>query len=72
MGKAVRASALVVLLACSTHAGYIPYGSPEPPPPAPASTTEEGQTPEGYIPNGEPDGLAEAVLSVVGTVLALL
>ncbi len=38
MGKAIRASALVLLLACSVNAGTIQYGSPAPPPPPPPST----------------------------------
>lgn len=46
MGKAIRASALIFLLACSAHAGIMGNGSPEPPPPVTAQ--------EGYMPNGSP------------------
>ncbi len=38
MGRAIRACALVLLLACSANAGIMQYGSPEPPPPPPPST----------------------------------
>ena len=38
MGKAIRASVLVLLLACSTSAGIMQNGSPEPPPPPPPAT----------------------------------
>jgi hypothetical protein len=67
MGKAVRASALILLLTCSAQAGYIPNGSPEPPPPM-SNAVQEEQTADGYMPNG----LTETVLSVLGSVLALL
>jgi hypothetical protein len=49
MGKAIRASVLVLLLACSTSAGIMQNGSPAPEPPPPPSTqsvqepTTEGQ-----------------------------
>jgi len=45
MGKAIRASALILLLTCSAHAGIMGNGSPEPPPPQPVTAQE------GYIPN---------------------
>jgi hypothetical protein len=53
MGKAIRASVVVLLLACSARAGYMPNGSPEPPPqagwmgndsPAPPSASREPTT----------------------------
>jgi hypothetical protein len=69
MGKAVRASVLILLLACSARAGYIPYGSPEPPPPGAATA---GQTADGWIQNGEPESFTETVLSVLESVLSLL
>jgi hypothetical protein len=43
MGKAFRASLLILVLACSAQAGYIPNESPAPPPAQP-----------GYMPNGSP------------------
>jgi hypothetical protein len=41
MSKAIRASLLILLLACSARAGYMPNGSPAPPPPQPATAVEE-------------------------------
>ena len=46
MGKAIRASALALLLACSANAGTIQNGVYDPPPPPPPS--------EGTIQNGSP------------------
>ena len=45
MRKAIRATALIFLLACSTHAGIMGNGSPEPPPSQPCVTQED------YMPN---------------------
>jgi hypothetical protein len=70
MGKAVRASALILLMTCSAHAGYIPNGSPEPPPP---NAVQEEQMANGNIPNDEEDSsLTETVLNLLESVLALL
>lgn len=35
MRKAVRVSVLILALACSARAGYMPNGTAEPPPPPP-------------------------------------
>jgi hypothetical protein len=49
MGTAIRAFALVLLLACSAHAGWMTNDRTSPPPPPPPSTqsiqepTAEGQ-----------------------------
>ncbi len=43
MSKAIRVSALVLLLACSARAGWMPNGTPEPPPSAPAEQESKGQ-----------------------------
>ncbi len=43
MCKAIRASLLILLLACSAQAGLMPNGSPEPAS-QPASAPEEGYT----------------------------
>ena len=87
MGKVIRASALVLLFACSAQAGYIQNGSPEPAPtPAPASApsnvqsepsppaaSEEAPAVDGYIQNGVADALAEAALVLLNSgLLALL
>ena len=37
MGKAIRASALVLLLTCSAQAGWMQNGTPPPPPPPPST-----------------------------------
>ena len=45
MGKAIRVCALVLLLACTARAGWMPNGTPEPPPPsAPQEQETEGQS----------------------------
>ena len=83
MGKVIRASALVLLLACSAQAGWIHNGSPEPAPtPAPASDpgwiqngspaqqpadTDEELAASGYIQNGVAGALAEAALVVLNS-----
>jgi hypothetical protein len=41
MGKAIRASLLILLLTCSAQAGYIPNDTPAPPPPQPANAVQE-------------------------------
>ena len=50
MGKAIRASVLILLLTCSAQAGYMPNGSPEPPPPSQPASAPQG----GYMPNDSP------------------
>ena len=83
MGKAIRASMFVLLLACSTYAGDIQNGSPTQPPPnvagwihndspAPADSEEELAA-SGYTQNDVAGALAEAALVVLNSgVLALL
>ncbi|HEX6183892.1 MAG TPA: hypothetical protein VFZ44_08290 [Pyrinomonadaceae bacterium] len=65
---------MILLLACSTQAGYIPNGSALPTPtptPEPTYFVEEEPT-EGETNDDVSDVLAEATLSVLNTVLALL
>lgn len=62
MGKAVRASVVVLCLTCSAQAGWIQNDVKQPTPPP----TEEA-TADGDIQNG----LTETLLSVLGSVLAL-
>jgi hypothetical protein len=75
MGKAIRASVLVLLLACSAHAGWIHNpvtGTPPPPPPA---VTEQEPTASGDMQNGAADAadsLTETLLGALESVLALL
>lgn len=68
MRKAISVAAVMLALTCSARAGYIPYGSPESPPP---NTAQEEQSADGYMPNGEPESLTETVLSLLEGVLAL-
>jgi hypothetical protein len=64
MGKAIRASVVVLLLCSVARAGYIPNGEPSPPP-QPASATTELQT-------TTDDGTQDAVPGTVTLVLELL
>jgi hypothetical protein len=69
MVKALRASVLVLFLACSAQAGYMQNDrSGTPPTPPPPAEQEEPTTDD----TGEPDSFTETVLSVLQTVLALL
>ena len=77
MFKIIRASVLVLLLACSAQAGEMQNGAPQPPPPPPPSSEpiqQEGATTEAEEdPTFElADTLTEAALSVLDNVLALL
>jgi hypothetical protein len=69
MGKAFRASLLVLLLACSAHAGYMPNGSPAPPP-QPTSAAQEPTG--GDIQNGAVDSLAQIALDLLAVLPSLL
>lgn len=62
MRKTVRISALVLALACSTYAGEIPNGTPQPQqlPAAPQVLTTDGE-----IPNGAASSLTETVLNLL-------
>lgn len=70
MVKAIRASVLVLLLACSAYAGEMQNDVAGTPPPPPSATQEE-QTALGVMQNDEPGGLTEAVLTALESVLAL-
>lgn len=70
MSKAIRASALVFLLACSAYAGDIQNGSPQPP--AQPSNAVQEPTENGDIQNGIADAITDATLTVLNNVLALL
>jgi hypothetical protein len=81
MGKAIRASALVLLLACSAQAGWMPNDMPAPPPPAqPASAVQEptggevttGETIPGEIPNATTDTLTQIALDLLAALPSLL
>lgn len=78
MSKVIRASALVLLLACSAQAGWIQNGSPAPPPPQPANTIQEPTAgsatqdeTEANLQNEVEATLTDAALSLLGSVLAM-
>jgi hypothetical protein len=64
MGKAIRASALVLLLVCSAQAGWI-HADKAPPPPA-----EQVQTTDSDAADETQDGVAEALTQAVLDLLA--
>jgi hypothetical protein len=74
MVKAIRVPVLILLLAGSTQAGYMPNGSAQPTPtptPEPTYFIEEESAKEEPT-NDMAESLAEAALSVLNTMLALL
>jgi hypothetical protein len=70
MGKAFRASLLVLLLACSAQAGYMPNGSPDPTPPL--ASAEQEPSLDGNIPNDAPNSLTELTLDLLAVLPSLL
>ncbi len=79
MGKAIRASALILLLACSAQAGWMGNGSPEPPPSQPAVMSNEPPAPQPTGAVDEPtsdgetgDGAAASLTEAALDLLALL
>jgi hypothetical protein len=84
MGKAFRASLLILVLACSAQAGYIPNESPAPPPAQPgympngSPTSSEPTsavnepTVNGEMPNGAPDSLTQLALELLAVLPSLL
>ena len=78
MVKAIRTSALILLLTCSTQAGIMQNEAPAPPPqPQPASavqeTTDTSQetSADGYIQNDAPSDLTQVVLEVLAVLPSL-
>ena len=70
MGKAIRASALILLLACSAQAGWMPNDTPAPPPPQSTSAPEE-PTANGYMQTGAPSDLMQIALDVLAALPSL-
>ena len=68
MGKTIRASVVVFLLACSVYAGDMQNDVKQPTPPT--NATQQAAE-NGYMPNGEPNGFTETVLSLLESVLTL-
>lgn len=71
MGKAIRASVLVLLLACSAQAGYIPNESPTPPPSQQTNAIQEPTT-GSEIPNDAAVSIAQVALDLLATLPSLL
>lgn len=79
MVKAIRASALILLLACSAQAGYMQNDAPTAPPQSqPTSTIQEptdaAQQPTtgGIMENGTADSLMQIALDLLAVLPALL
>ena len=78
MSKAIRASALVLLMACSAQAGIMQNEAPAPPPPSqpaiavdnPTDANDE-PTANGYMQNGAPSGLVQIALDVLAALPSL-
>jgi len=77
MGKTIRTSALVLLLACSAQAGVMQNETPAPPPPQPANSIQEltdvtdEPTTNGYMQNDAPSGLTQVALEVLAVLPSL-
>jgi hypothetical protein len=71
MSKALRASLLVLLMACSAQAGYMPNGSPEPPDTPPAASVAQEQTTDGDISTTSAGSLTQIVLDLLATLPSL-
>ena len=69
MGKAIRASALILLLACTAQAGWIQNDSPAPPP-QPTNAVQE-PTADGWIQNGVADSLTQIALDLLAVLPSL-
>jgi hypothetical protein len=77
MGKAIRTSALILLLACSAQAGWMGTGFAPPPPPPEAvkqETTSAVQEPTegGDTQDEATDSLTQTVLDLLAGVFSLL
>ena len=70
MGKAIKASALILMLACSAQAGWMPNDKPAPPP-QPTSAPEE-PTANGWMGNGAAVGLTQIGLDLLAALPSLL
>ena len=64
MGKAFKASALILLLACSAQAGWMPNDTPTPPPSESTSTSEES-TADGWMGNEAAESLTQITLDLL-------
>ena len=79
MVKAIRASVLVLLLACSAQAGWIQNEAPAPPPPSPQTSAVQEPvnavqepTTDGEISNNVTDSLTGIALDLLAILPSLL
>ena len=76
MGKAIRASVLILLLTCSAQAGWMGNESPAPPPSQPANSIQEpagGEITTAEPATGEmPNGVTDIVTQVAWELFAVL
>ena len=72
MGKAIRASLLVLLLACSARAGYMPNDVPAPPPPSQPANALQEPTTAATTEDGTQGTLQGGVTQIALDMLALL
>jgi hypothetical protein len=77
MSKTVRASALILLLACTARADWIPNGLTAPPPPPPSAVQEptdadQEPTTPGIMPNGAAESLTQTALDLLALLPSLL
>jgi hypothetical protein len=69
MGKAMRASVLVLLLACSVRADWMQNGSPAPPP---SANAVQEQTTDGEITTMSAGSLTQIALDLLAVLPSLL
>ena len=75
MGKAIRTSALILLLACSAQAGWMGTGFADPPPPPveqETPSTVQEPTEGGSTQDEATDSLTQTVLDLLKGVFSLL
>jgi len=70
MGKAIRTSALILLLACSTQAGWMVNGVADPPPPP--DVVEQEPAESGETQDEATDSLTQTVIDLLAGVFSLL
>ena len=69
MGKAIRVSVLILLMACSARADWMQNGSPAPPP---SANAVQEQPTDGEITTMSADGLGQIALDLLAVLPSLL
>jgi hypothetical protein len=72
MGKAIRTSALILLLTCSAQAGWMGNGVAEPPPPVEQETMSTVQEPTEGDTQEATGSLTQTVLNLIAGVFSLV